>query len=136
MKHLLQLEVITPESKVVDEFVSSVTLPESDGYVTLLPGHTAVVAELGSGELEYIADGNKRWLAVTGGFLQLQDNRVKVLANSALSPKEIDLERARKAEQRAQERMSSSDHTTDYRRAASALHRAQARVSVATAHME
>jgi F-type H+-transporting ATPase subunit epsilon len=136
MQHLLHLEIITPESKVVDEFVASVTLPESDGYVTLLPGHAALVAELGAGELEFVADNNRRWFAVCGGFLQLQENRLKVLTNSALAPGDIDLERARKAQQRAMDRLSSTDHTTDYRRAASALHRAQARITVATAHME
>lgn len=136
MKHLLHLEVITPDHKVLDEFVARVTLPESDGYVTILPGHAAIVGEVGEGELEFEVDGRVRWLAICGGFLQVQDNSVKVLASSALLPTEIDIERARKAELRAQERLTSQDHTIDYRRAASALHRAQARITVATSHME
>ncbi len=136
MKDLLHLQVITPDRLVLDEYVGRVTLPETDGYVTLLPGHAALVAELGSGQLEFELGGEARAMAVCGGFLQVQENIVKVLANSALAASEIDINRAREAEQRAQQRLNSGDHTTDYRRAASALHRAQARLTVATKHME
>ncbi len=136
MKHLLHLQVITPDRMVLDEYVGRVTLPETDGYITLLPGHAALVAELGAGELEFEMDGKARWMAICGGFLQVQDNAVKVLANSALAPSEINVDRAKEAEQRAQQRLTSGDHTIDYRRAASALHRAQARLTVATSHME
>lgn len=136
MKHLLHLKVITPDRMVLDEYVARVTLPESDGYVTLLPGHAALVAELGAGELEYELDGKPRWMAICGGFLQVQDDAVKVLAKSALTPWEIDIQRAKKAADRAQQRLGSGDHTIDYRRAVSAMHRAQARLTVATSHME
>jgi len=136
MKDLLHLEVITPDRMVLDEYVARVTLPESDGYITLLPGHAALVAELGAGELEFEVDGKAHWMAICGGFLEVRDNRVKVLANSALGVSEIDLDRARQAEERARERLNSGDYTIDYRRAASALHRAQTRLTVATSHME
>lgn len=136
MKDLLHLQVITPDRLVLDEYVGRVTLPETDGYVTLLPGHAALVAELGSGQLEFELNSKGRAMAVCGGFLQVQDNVVTVLANSALAASEINVDRAREAERRAQQRLSSGDHTIDYHRAASALHRAQARLSVATSHME
>jgi F-type H+-transporting ATPase subunit epsilon len=136
MKSTLQLRVITPERQVLDEAVTRVTLREVDGYITLLPGHAALVAELGPGDMAFeTTDGKIHHLAVCGGFLQVQDDVVKVLADSALWPSEINLERAREAERRARERVFGADHKVDYRRAASALHRAQVRLEVATNHM-
>ena len=132
MKDQLHLQVITPERKLLDLFVTRVTIQEVDGFVTLLPGHAALVGEVGEGDLQYESEGLERHVAVTGGFLQVQDNVVKVLANSALLPEEIDLARAREAERRAAERLGSGDPRIDYMRALSALHRAQARLSVAS----
>ena len=131
MNQELHLQVITPERKLLDQFVERVTLPEVDGYVTLLPGHAALVAEVGDGDLEYEVEGEIHHVAITGGFLQLEDDVVKILATSALLPEEIDLERAKAAEHRASERLSSGDPRIDYLRALSAMHRAQARVTVA-----
>lgn len=131
MKQELHLQVITPERKLLDQFVSRVTLPEVDGYITLLPGHAALVAEVGCGDLEFEAEEEVRHVAITGGFLQVTDDVVKILANSALLPEEIDLERAREAERRAAERLSSGDPRIDYLRALSAVNRAHARVTVA-----
>lgn len=131
MKQELHLQVITPERKLLDKLVDRVTLPETDGYITLLPGHAALVAEAGDGDLEYEVEGEIHHVAITGGFLQLQDDAVKILANSALLPEEIDLERAKDAERRAAERLGSGDPRIDYLRALSAMHRAQARVTVA-----
>lgn len=131
MKQELHLQVITPERKLLDQFVSRVTVPEVDGYVTILPGHAALVAEVGSGDLEYEVEGETRDAAITGGFLQVQEDVVKILANSALLPEEIDLERAKEAERRAVQRLSSGDPRIDYLRALSAMNRAQARLTVA-----
>lgn len=131
MKQELHLQVITPERKLLDQFVERVTLPEVDGYVTLLPGHAALVAEVGDGDLEYEVEGEIHHVAITGGFLQVQDDVVKILASSALLPEEIDLDRAKEAERRAAERLGSGDPRIDYLRALSALHRAQARLTVA-----
>lgn len=133
----LHLQVITPERKLLDRHVTRVTVPEVDGYVTLLPGHAPIVGEVGFGDLQYEADGVMSHVAVTGGFLQVEGNMVKVLANSALIPEEINAERARNAEKRASERLNSGDPDLDYERAISALNRAQARLAViSTQHME
>lgn len=133
----LHLQVITPERKLLDRFVTRVTLPEVEGYVTLLPGHAPIVGEVGFGDLQYEADGVTAHVAVTGGFLQVEGNAVKILANSALMPEEINEERARNAEKRAADRLNSGDPNLDYDRAISALNRAQARLAViSTQHME
>ena len=137
MKEGLQLQIVTPERMLLDKVVARVTIPEADGYVTVLPGHAALVAELGDGDLEYEADGSVHHVAITGGFLQLQDDVIKLLANSALMPEEIDIARAKEAEKRAAQRLSSGDPTLNYKRAVSALHRAETRLSVANVqHME
>ena len=131
-KDRLHLQIVTPERMLLDKFVTRVTIPETDGYITVLPGHAALVAELGDGDLSYEEDGRTHHVALTGGFLQLRDNVVKLLANSALLPEEIDIERAKEAEKRAAQRLGSGDPTLNYKRAISALHRAEARLAVAT----
>lgn len=131
MSQQLHLQVITPERKLLDQLVTYVTVPEVDGYVTLLPGHAALVAQVGNGDIEYGEGGESRHIVILGGLLRLQDNVVKILADSALLSEEIDVERARAAERRAMERLGSGDPRIDYLRALSALDRAQARVTVA-----
>lgn len=131
MSQKLHLQVITPERKLLDLRVSYVTVPEVDGYVTVLPGHAALVAQVGNGDLEFGENGEDRHVVVLGGILQLEDDVVKILADSALLPEEIDLGRAQAAERRARERLGSGDPRIDYLRALSALNRAEARVTVA-----
>ena len=79
----LDLQVVTPERELVHEQVDEVQIPGKDGYLGILPGHAALLSELGDGVLSYRADGHQRQLTVRGGFLEVLENHVRVLADAA-----------------------------------------------------
>ena len=78
-------------------------VPGKDGYLGILPGHAPLVGQLGAGFLSYAAAGRRRYLAVSGGFIEVLPDHVRVLADVAERAEDIDVERARLALTRAQE---------------------------------
>ena len=101
MADRISLEIITPERQVFAAEVDWVTLPGSDGEMTILPEHMPIVTSLDSGVLLYDQDGQVSRMAVHYGYAQLQGNTLTVLPNLVERAEEIDLDRAREAEQRA-----------------------------------
>src|ERR1043165_2384706 len=97
----LDLEIATPERELVREQVSEVQVPGKNGYMGILPGHAALVGLLGVGVLSYSVGGEKRYMAVHGGFLEVADDHVRVLADTAERAEEIDIPRAQRALQRS-----------------------------------
>ena len=77
------LEVATPERLLVNERVSEAQIPAANGYLGILPGHAALLAELGAGELSYAVEGRRRALKIDGGWVEVADNHVRVLATTA-----------------------------------------------------
>jgi F-type H+-transporting ATPase subunit epsilon len=130
----LELEVVTPERQLVQEKVPEVQVPGKDGYMGILPGHAALLGELGIGFLSYTIGGRRRLLAVHGGFLEVLDDHVRVLADAAERAEEIDVERARRALQRAQ--AINPAVGIDPAVALAALMRAQTRIAAAEQHQE
>jgi F-type H+-transporting ATPase subunit epsilon len=127
----LDLQVVTPERELVHEQVDEVQVPGKDGYVGILPGHAAMLGELGIGELSYQTGGRDHYLAVLGGFLEVRDDHVRVLANDAQRPEEIDLERARADHARAQHDAINPQLGLDPAEAVARVLRAQTRIDVA-----
>lgn len=80
------LEVATPERLVVREQVSEAQIPAADGYVGILPGHAAMLSELGSGDLTYTLGGRRRSIRIEGGYLEVSGDHARVLAGSAKVP--------------------------------------------------
>ena len=101
MADRISLEIITPERQVFAAEVDWVTLPGSGGEMTILPEHVPIVTSLDSGVLLYDQDGQVSRMAVHYGYAQLQGNTLTVLPNLVERAEEIDLDRAREAEQRA-----------------------------------
>jgi len=91
----LQLDVITPERNVLSESVDEVRVPGLNGELGILPGHTPLISQLQTGVLTYTQGGSVRRLHVSGGFVEVKDDRVSVLADMAERPEEIDAARAR-----------------------------------------
>ena len=79
----LQLEVVTPERRVLSEAVESVVVPGAGGELGILPGHTPLISQLQTGVLSYTAGGKTAQLHVSGGFLEVKDDHVSVLAEIA-----------------------------------------------------
>lgn len=78
-----KLQVATPERLFVDEQVTEAELPGKDGYMGILPGHAPLLSALGAGTLTYSSGGGKRMLKIDGGFVEVFDNQVRVLADHA-----------------------------------------------------
>jgi F-type H+-transporting ATPase subunit epsilon len=127
----LDLEVVTPEREVVHEQVDEVQVPGRDGYLGILPGHAALLGELGIGELSYKAGGHEHYMAVLGGFVEVREDHVRVLADAAEKPEEIDVERAREDLRRAQTAVTNPALGLDPAQAVGRVLRAQARINVA-----
>ncbi len=80
------LEVVTPERQFVREQVSEAQIPAKNGYLGILPGHAALLSELGSGDLTYTVGGHKRTVTIDGGWIEVSGDHVRVLATSAVRP--------------------------------------------------
>lgn len=127
----LLLELTTPTRLVVSEQADEVVAPGSEGYFGVLPGHAPFLTTLGAGELMYRQGSREHHLAVSGGFAEVRDDRVIVLADTAERPEEIDRARAEKARQLAEQLLSgTSREEVDYASCSAALARAQARLQV------
>jgi F-type H+-transporting ATPase subunit epsilon len=95
MAEKIQLEVVTPERRVLAEPVDMVTVPGLGGELGILPGHTPLISQLQTGVLTYVQEGKSYQLHVSGGFVEVRDDNVSVLAVVAERPDEIDAARAR-----------------------------------------
>jgi len=127
----LKLRIITPERVVFDEEkIDSVTLPGVLGEMTILPQHAPIMTELRPGPVLFRRAGEEVDLALSGGFMEVRDDTVIVLADTAERSDEIDLSRAEEARRKAQEELTDRQGTVDIARAMAALERAQARLRV------
>jgi F-type H+-transporting ATPase subunit epsilon len=131
MADTFKLEIVTPEKKVVDTAAEEVQIPGKNGYLGVLPGHAPLITELSVGEISYYENSTELYLAVAWGFAEVLPDKVTILAESAERPSEIDVARARKSKDRAEQRLASGDITVDVDRALDALHRAETRLEVA-----
>lgn len=127
----LTLQIITPERIVFEEEnVDSLTVPGADGEMTILPQHAALMTALKPGPVVLRRGSDETDLALSGGFMEVRDDKVVVLADTAERSEEIDQARAEEARRRAQERITSRQSEVDFARALAALERAQARIRV------
>jgi F-type H+-transporting ATPase subunit epsilon len=129
----LQLDVITPERRLLSEQADAVTVPGLGGELGILPGHTPMISQLQTGVLSYSQGGAAKRLHVSGGFVEVRDDRVAVLADVAERPEEIDAARARLAREHAEKTLSAFSGTEeDFERARAELERSMVRVQLAT----
>lgn len=132
MAEKLRLELVTPYKKALSEEVDEVTAPGTLGEFGILPGHTPLLTTLKIGELSFRRGGEIFHLAVNWGYVEVEDDKVTVLVETAEPADEIDLERARAAMGRAEEalrKLSSEDK--DFLVMQAALERALIRIQVA-----
>lgn len=127
MAETIQLEIVTPEHKVVHETATEITVPGKDGYLGILPGHAPLISELAVGEISYkTAAGETKLLAVAWGFVEVLPNKVTILAETAERAEEIDVERAQRARAAAEAAIKE-----DYAKYEADLQRANTRLDVA-----
>lgn len=131
MAEKLFLEVVTPQKSVVSEEVEIVVAPGSEGEFGALKGHTTFLTSLNVGTLRYRdAGGQDRFVFINGGFAEVLPNKVTILAESAERRKDIDVDRALRAKERAEKRLAERKADTDIIRAEAALRRALYRLKI------
>jgi len=133
MAQQLELEVVTPERRALVESVGMVTVPGLGGELGILPGHTPLISQLQTGVLSYTKDGKSFQLHVSGGFIEVRDDHVSVLAEVAERPEEIDAARARLAREHVEKQLSGWSGTEeDFEMARARLERSMVRLHLAT----
>jgi len=130
----LLLEVLTPDKAVLKKEVSQVELQGEYGRLGILPEHTSLITKLGFGDLVYRVDTESTELLCGQGVLEVMNNHVLVLVDSAEDKATIDTKRAEEAKNRAEKRLQSKDIEIDTARAALALHRAIQRIHFSDRH--
>jgi len=129
----LLLEVITPDRKVLSEEVDIVVCPGVEGQFGVLVNHIPFLSALDIGEMYYRKGSQVEYIFVGGGFAEVTGDKVTILADSAERGREIDVERAKRAKERAERRLAMGRAANiDWARAEAALRRAMARLKVAS----
>ena len=128
----IHLEIATPDRQVARDSVTSVTVPGKEGELGILPGHAPLLSLLKVGELSYRMGSLTHFLCISWGFVEVLPDRVIILAQTAERAEEIDVDRARRAKERAEDRLRKvSDFDIDMERARVALERSLVRLQVA-----
>ncbi|WP_031500256.1 F0F1 ATP synthase subunit epsilon [Bryobacter aggregatus] len=131
MADTFTIEIATPEKLVIRNEVTEAQIPGAEGMLGILPGHAALISEIDPGELSYKMDGQNHVLAVSKGWVEVSNNKVRVLVDACENATQIDRARAEEALRRANERLSSPKQELDMARALNAAKRAHARLAVA-----
>ncbi len=129
----INLEIVTPFGPALKETVEMVSAPATEGSLGILPNHLPLMTTLDIGVVKYIKEGEEHFMAISGGFLEVRENKVVILANAAEKAEEIDVPRAADAKDRAERRLKHQLDTTDLdcNQARLSLKRAKNRIKVA-----
>lgn len=128
----MKVNVVTPDGPVYESDVEMVSTKAQTGELGILPGHIPMVAPLEIGAVRMKNDGKTELVAVSGGFLEVRPDTVTVLAQTAEKSEDIDVERAIRAKERAEQRLrEKQQENVDFSRAELALRRAINRISIA-----
>jgi F-type H+-transporting ATPase subunit epsilon len=124
------LEIVTPERKVYNKQIDMVIARGISGDLGILPNHIPFVTSLKIAPLRIQIGNDEEWIAINGGFLQVDGEKVIILAESAELATDINIERAESAKQRAENRITSKQQEIDHKRAEIALQKALNRIEV------
>jgi F-type H+-transporting ATPase subunit epsilon len=130
MADTFQLQVATPERLFVDEQVSEAELPGRNGYMGILPGHAPLLSALAPGILTYGSGGNRQAIVIDGGFVEIFENHVRVLADSAERPDQVDINRARQDLDAANRALREAHDSQESDAALELMQKAQARIDI------
>ena len=123
------LEIYTPYGKYFDHYVEELVIQTEEYVLGILPNHTPLVAKVKTSKMEIIHNGERKIYAIAEGLLNVKSDGVVLLVNSIESKEEIDIERAKHAKSRAEERLK-EPLNIDVERALKALNRANNRISI------
>jgi len=106
----LTLEIVTPDARVYSDTIDTVVIPTVEGEVGILPGHIPLLTQIENGELRVTKGNETLLLAVSGGFVEVEGDRVHVLAEHAISEEKIDEKAVEAALQRAEKELDDAKH--------------------------
>jgi len=129
----LQLDVVTPEKKIISEAVDEVILPGREGYLGVLPGHTPLLTSLTVGEVRYRQGTEVHYLALAWGFAEILPEKVTILAEIAEDEDEIDIARAEAKKLEIERELKAPGPGFDFAKAQASLQKAVVRIEVARA---
>ena len=131
----IKFKIVTPERTVFEDEVDQATLPVSNGEITILPNHRSYIASLKPGELMIKKNGEEINMAISGGFIEFNDNNLVVLADAAERAEEIDIKAAEEARKRAEDLKSQKMMDEgEYARIAAAIEMEMVKLRVARKH--
>lgn len=133
-KNKIKLEIITPKETVYKEEVDGVEAPAVDGLIGILPRHAPLVTALKTGVIRVKLGNKEKFISVSEGIMDVKPDQINIVARTAELPEEIDLERAKEAKERAEQRLEEQSAKMDHYRAEGALERALARIKAAEKH--
>jgi F-type H+-transporting ATPase subunit epsilon len=131
----IRLDIVTPYGLVFSEEVDEITASGSEGEFGALPGHAPYITTLKSGLFTCKSGGSPQYFFVGWGYAEVGPDKVLILADSAEKSADIDVERAREAKERAEERLRKQEEI-DFTRAEGALERALSRIHIAEKHTQ
>lgn len=131
MANKIRLDIVTPERMIFSEDVDMVIARATDGDIGILPGHAPLIAGLQIWPLRLVKDETEEQIALCGGFIEVQPEKITILAVNGEMPCEIDISRAEAAKSRAEARLKEPAPEIDVERAEMALRRALMRLQVA-----
>jgi F-type H+-transporting ATPase subunit epsilon len=109
MTKLFKLDILSPEGSVFSGEVSQMTLPTEAGTITILADHADIITKLLSGQVEIEQEGERKFIAIMGGFLEVSNNVASIIANFAVRSEELDEQKIQKAKEYAEEQLKKKD---------------------------
>jgi len=131
MASTIKLDIVTPERLCYHEDINVLEAPAIDGLIGILPRHAPMVTALSTGVLKIQKDGEEILISISEGFMEVKPAQINVVVRSAELSHEVDIERAKRARERAQKRLESDEQDIDNARAEAAMQRALARLKAA-----
>lgn len=127
----LHVEIITPEKVVYKDDVSEIVVPTETGQITILPNHVNLLTRILPGEMLIKKDTQEHYLAITGGFLEISDNQVNILADYAVRAEDIELAKVQEAQKRAEHKIKEKASDNEFRIAEAELQKAVLQLKIA-----
>jgi F-type H+-transporting ATPase subunit epsilon len=135
MAKTFKLEIIASDHPFFKGDCEMLSFPGIDGEFGILPNHEPMVTCLSAGELRFKVDGEWKYAAVSNGFVQIMPKFVVLLADTVERPEEIDINRAKEAKMRAEERLRQKESIKEYYQSQAALNRAMNRLKITNRHI-
>ena len=130
----IHLSIITPEKSIYEDEVEEVVVPTVDGEIAILPNHINLLTQINPGELIIKKGSSNQSLAITGGFLEVSNNKVSILANYAVKAQDIEIAHAQEAKKRAEKIMSERTEDNELKVAQGELIKAILELKIAAKH--